>query len=77
MSAASAHHYIVTAHKPTAVNACVTGRDLFLSFLILSIGLWISNDMIWVCEYRKFYITQRHKLDNRKEHEIGTISGDS
>jgi hypothetical protein len=23
-----AHHYVVTAHKPTAVTACVTGKNL-------------------------------------------------
>ena len=22
-----AHHYVVTAHKPTAVTACVTGKN--------------------------------------------------
>lgn len=23
-----AHHYVVTAHKPTAVTACVTGKTI-------------------------------------------------
>jgi hypothetical protein len=23
-----AHHYVVTAHKPTAVTACVTGKTV-------------------------------------------------
>lgn len=31
-----AHNYIVTAQKPTAVNACVTGNEISLKYSVIS-----------------------------------------
>lgn len=39
--ATMAHHYVVTAHKPTAVNACVTGEFFFHYLQILLMYLRI------------------------------------
>lgn len=35
-----AYNYIVTAQKPTAVTACVTGSENFNYFLIFSLQFW-------------------------------------
>lgn len=52
-----AHHYVVTAHKPTAVNACVTGKKLTNYNLQFIIHIYNSPPAIYddneLLEYKK------------------------
>jgi hypothetical protein len=65
----SSHQYVVTAHKPTAVNACVTGRFYALfTFAGLTLFLFL---------HRQFHFLQRPQLDFGQKQSARVLRGNS
>ena len=58
-----ANHYVVTAHKPTAVTACVTGKHPVRGNSI--------NNITFL--HRQFYFARGFKPNRGEEHPIGNI----
>lgn len=44
---AMSHHYVVTAHKPTAVTACVTGKCLNLTNSMKNPSMYNHNSVLF------------------------------